>query len=132
MRRAELHLRVGEALENAGSGRGPAELAHHFTAAAPLGGAARGVAYNVLAARAAVAALDFDEAAERLGVALDLGVADPRERAELLIELGTARHRAGRAVDALAAFVGRGDDRAGDPSCSRAPRSATRTRAGAR
>ena len=28
-------------------GHGPAELAHHFTAAAPFGGAARGVEYNV-------------------------------------------------------------------------------------
>jgi DNA-binding CsgD family transcriptional regulator/tetratricopeptide (TPR) repeat protein len=107
VRRAELHLRVGEALESAGgrSGRGPADLAHHFTAAAPFAGAARGVAYNLLAARAAAAAMAFDEAAERLGVALELGVSDPAERAGLLIELGTARHRAGRAVDALAALA---------------------------
>jgi DNA-binding CsgD family transcriptional regulator/tetratricopeptide (TPR) repeat protein len=104
LRRAELHLRVGEALESGGAG-GPADLAHHFTVAAPLGGAARGITYNVLAARAAAAALAFDEAAERLGVALELGVADPAERAELLIELGVVRHRAGRAVDALAAFA---------------------------
>ena len=103
VRRAELHLRVGEALEGAGA-RSVADLAHHFAAAAPFGGTARGVAYNVLAARAASAGLDFDEAAERLRIALELGIDSPGERAGLLLELGTARHRAGRAVDALAAF----------------------------
>ena len=103
-RRAELHLRVGEALERAG-GAPAADLAHHFTVAAPLAGATRGVAYNVAAARAAHAALAFDEADERLGVALSLGVADPAERAELLIELGMIRNRAGRAVDALRAYA---------------------------
>ena len=87
-------------------GRGLADLAHHFTAAAPLGGAERGVEYNVLAARAA---------ARRAGVrrggraaarrARARASRSPRERAELLLELGTARHRAGRAVDALAAFA---------------------------
>ncbi|MDA0165996.1 AAA family ATPase [Solirubrobacter ginsenosidimutans] len=108
LRRAELHLRVGEALEASGA-RGAAELAHHFTAAAPLAGAARGIAYNVDAARHAAAALAFDEAAERLEVALGLGVVSPAERAELLIELGQARHRAGRAVEALAAFAAAAD-----------------------
>ena len=104
LRRAELHLRVGEALERAG-GAPAADLAHHFTVAAPLAGAERGVDYNVRAARAAAAGLAFDEADERLGVALALGVADPAERSELLIELGTVRHRAGRALDALEAFA---------------------------
>ena len=104
VRRAELHLRVGEALERSGS-RSVADLAHHFAAAAPFGGVERGVEYNVRAARAASDGLDFDAAAERLGVALELGVTDPAERAGLLLELGTARHRAGRALDALAAYA---------------------------
>ena len=104
VRRAELHLRVGEALERSGS-RSVADLAHHFAAAAPFGGVERGVEYNVRAARAASDGLDFDAAAERLGVALELGVTEPAERAGLLLELGTARHRAGRAVDALAAYA---------------------------
>ena len=104
VRRAELHLRVGETLERSGA-RSVADLAHHFAAAAPFGGMERAVEYNVRAARAASDGLDFDAAAERLGVALELGVAEPAERAELLLELGTARHRAGRAVDALAAFA---------------------------
>ncbi len=59
----------------------------------------------MLAARAAGEALAYDEAAERLRVALELGIHDPEERGELLLELGNARHRAGRAVDALAAFA---------------------------
>jgi DNA-binding CsgD family transcriptional regulator/tetratricopeptide (TPR) repeat protein len=103
VRRAELHLRVGEALERSG-GFSVADLAHHFAAAAPFGGTARGVHYNVLAARAASAGLDFDEAAERLRVALELGIDDPAERAGLLLELATSRHRAGRAVDAITAY----------------------------
>jgi DNA-binding CsgD family transcriptional regulator/tetratricopeptide (TPR) repeat protein len=107
VRRAELHLRVGEALERAGphSGRRLADLAHHFAAAAPLGGAERGVRYSVEAARAAAAALAYDQAVEGLSLALELGTGEPAERAELLLELGAARHRSGRSVDALAAFA---------------------------
>ena len=106
VKRAQLHLRVAEALEaEAGAGgRGLAELAHHFTAAAPLGDGARAVEYNILAARSATAALAFDEAAERLRAALELRIESPSERAAVLLELGTAGHRAGRAVDALEAF----------------------------
>jgi len=105
-RRAELHLRVGEALEASGarSGRALVDLAHHFAAAAPFGPAARAVEYNVLAARAASAALAFDEASERLRTALELGVDSPDERPALFLELGQASHRAGNALDALAAF----------------------------
>jgi DNA-binding CsgD family transcriptional regulator/tetratricopeptide (TPR) repeat protein len=106
-RRSELHLRVGEALEGAGepTGRTLADLAHHFAAAAPFGGAARAVDYNVRAARAASAALAFGEAAERLRIALELGIGDPRERAHAYLELGQASHRGGRAPDALEAFT---------------------------
>jgi DNA-binding CsgD family transcriptional regulator/tetratricopeptide (TPR) repeat protein len=101
-RRAELHLRVGEALETAGppSGRALADLAHHFAAAAPFGGAARAVEYNVLAARAATTGLAFDEAAARLRTALALGSDSP----EIFLELGTASHLGGKAIDALEAF----------------------------
>jgi DNA-binding NarL/FixJ family response regulator/tetratricopeptide (TPR) repeat protein len=106
MRRAELHLRVGEALEGpAGkSGRALADLAHHFSAAVPLGAAGRGVEYNILAARAAVAALAFDQAATLLRTALDLGIEDRRQRAVVQLELGEASHRGGKAGDALDAF----------------------------
>ncbi|MDQ5832734.1 MAG: AAA family ATPase [Actinomycetota bacterium] len=106
LRRAELHLRIAEALESAEgrSGRALADLAHHFAAAAPFGGGTRGVEYNIRAGRAAGAALAFDEAATRLATALELGIEDPLERASVFLELGTARHRAGKALDALEAF----------------------------
>ena len=106
LRRAELHLRVGEALEAVA----PAErdlpgLAHHFAAAAPLGDATRAVDHNVRAAHAAVAALAFDEAATCLRTALDLGLDPPSQRAWAQLGLGTAHHRAGRAEEALEAFA---------------------------
>ena len=100
VRRAELHLRVGEALEATGARAD--RLAHHFTAAAALTGPERAVHYNLLAARDAARALAFDEADERLTTALELGVA---ERFEVELFLGEIRHKAGRAVDALRAFA---------------------------
>src|SRR5579859_6477496 len=106
IRRAELHLLVGEALEGEDphTSRTLADLAHHFGAAAPFDASGRGVEYNVLAARAAVAALAFDGAATRLRTALELGIDDPAARAEAYLELGNASHRAGKAAEALAAF----------------------------
>ncbi len=106
-RRAELHLRVGEALEArpARSGRALADLAHHFAAAAPFGAAERAVEYNLLAATAATRALSFDEAAARLNTALALGIDDPGERVAAHLDLGNARHRAGKALEALDAFA---------------------------
>ena len=53
LRRAELHLRVGEALEALApnpDARALADLAHHFAAAAPIGGPERAVEYALLAA----------------------------------------------------------------------------------
>ena len=85
VRRAELHLRIGEAME-AVEGRSVsdlADLAHHFGVAAQLGDAKRAVHYNVLAGRAAAEALAFEEAAEQLLTALELGIDVPAERAEV-------------------------------------------------
>jgi DNA-binding CsgD family transcriptional regulator/predicted ATPase len=107
LRRAELHLRVGEALEavHASSSTPPlADLAHHFTAAAPVGASPRAVEYNIRAAEAAAAALAFEETAARLEKALDLGVENDHERANVLVELGTAYYRAGKWLDAHEAF----------------------------
>jgi DNA-binding CsgD family transcriptional regulator len=107
LKRAELHLQVAEALEQthgANESRGLAELAHHFSAAAPLDGPGRAIHYSLLAGRTALAALDFDEADARFSTALELGIEDPRRRAETQLELGTARSRGGRADDAIAAF----------------------------
>lgn len=107
LRRAELHLRVGEALESAGpaSDRSLADLAHHFGAAARFGGAERAIDYNLRAARAASAALAFDDAAARLRTAIGIGIREESERAAALLDLGAASHRAGNANDALEAFA---------------------------
>ncbi len=107
LRRAELHLRVGEALESAGadSDRVLADLAHHFGAAAPFGGAERAIDYNLRAARAASAALAFGDAAMRLQTAIEIGIQGKPERAGALLELGAASHRAGKATDALDAYM---------------------------
>jgi DNA-binding CsgD family transcriptional regulator/tetratricopeptide (TPR) repeat protein len=110
-RRAELHLRIADALEAVTAGSaGPrdaqalADLAYHFTAAAAVGGTRKAVFYNVLAGEAASAALAFDEAVERLWIALELGIEDARERARVTLELGDACQKGGRSADALAAF----------------------------
>jgi len=107
LRRAELHLRVAEAFE-AGDrprrGQLLADLAHHFAVAAPIGGPIRATEYNVLAARAASAALAYDEAVERYQTALRIGFEDDEQRAAILLELGTALFRAGHSLDALQSF----------------------------
>ncbi|HEX8976534.1 MAG TPA: AAA family ATPase [Solirubrobacteraceae bacterium] len=106
VRQAELHLKMGEALEAAigRSARALPDLAYHFAAAAPLGEVRRAIDYNIRAARAATEALAFDEAADVLRTALELGIEDAGERAEVLLELGTVLHRAGKAFDAQDAF----------------------------
>jgi len=107
-RQAELHLRVAEALE-AGRQHGDsravlAALAHHYAAAAPLGGIERAVDYNLLAADSAVAALSFGEAVVRFRTALELGVPDAEERVDVMLRLGDACHRGGHADEALETF----------------------------
>jgi DNA-binding CsgD family transcriptional regulator/tetratricopeptide (TPR) repeat protein len=107
LRRAELHLRVAEALERAhdpSETRGLAELAHHFAAAAPVDGPRRAIEYSLLAGRAAQRTLAFDTAEERFSAALELGIDDPRRRAETQLELGAVRFRSGRSDAAMAAF----------------------------
>jgi DNA-binding CsgD family transcriptional regulator len=109
LRRAELHLRVAEALEAAhapGGTRGLAALAHHFAAAAPVDGPRRAVEYSLRAGEAALTALAFDEAEARFAAALELGIDDPRERGTTQLALGAARFRAGRSDAAMAAFRG--------------------------
>ncbi len=106
LRRAELHLRVGEALEEYGeaSDRGLADLARHFGAAAQIGGPERAIDYNLRAARAASVALAYDDAAARLRTAIEIGIREESRRADALLDLGAAAHRAGHATEALAAF----------------------------
>lgn len=95
-RRARLHLRAGHALEAAGAP--PGELAHHFFAAREVGGAEAAVAHGAEAARQAVAAHAYEEAAWHLEQALAaLILARPDDalaRAELLTALGDVRWQA--------------------------------------
>ena len=112
LRRAELHLRVGEALESSGELGAGARRPR-----APLRGgravrrrSTRGVEYNVLAARAATAALAYDEAAARLRTALELGIDDPARARRAPPSTSAPRATApASALDALAAFTAAAD-----------------------
>ena len=91
---------------------------------APLGDPKRAVDYNLRAARAAMAALAFEQAAGHFRTALALGVESPSEQAEIQLELGTACHAAGSWGEAIEAFtaaaeIGRA---AGDAGHARARR----------
>ncbi len=98
-RRARLHGRIADALVD-GS---PAELAHHWRAAAQVvpGARERATAASRAAADQALASLAFEEAARHLALALG-------DRAEedhgLLLELGAARARAGSTGPARDAY----------------------------
>ena len=134
-RRAELHLRAGEAIEArepAARRRTLADLAHHFTAAAPLGGTERAVDYNLRAAAAATAALAFDEAVAALRTALGLGIPDARDRAEIQLALGGPPIRGGPARTRSSRIAPRPTSPAtsATASCSPGPRSGSRTPAG--
>src|SRR5439155_5519750 len=103
IRRAELHLRVGEALERVrGADLAPviAELAHHFTLAASVGATERAVDYNLQAAEAAITAAAFEEGAARLVSALELGIDEARERARVQVQLGWLLAEIGRLPEA--------------------------------
>ena len=105
IRRAQLHLRVGEALEHVHAidpGRVLAELAHHFTLAAPVAGAERAVEYNLRAAAAAIASATLEPAAECFVRALELGIADERERVRIQLELANVLAETGQPLRALA------------------------------
>ena len=109
---AELHLRVGTALEDAlgeSGTRALAEVAHHLAAASPLGDVERAVDYNLRLARSAVGALAFEQAAAHLRTALRLGIADPAERAHAQVVLGHACNAAGSAIDAIEAYTAAAD-----------------------
>ncbi len=100
--RVELHLRVGEALEEVHASdlaRVLPDLAHHFAIAAPVAGAERAVDYNLRAAEAATASVAYREAAARLSTALELGISDPRVRARVQAELGHLYYESGRLAE---------------------------------
>ena len=115
VRRAELHLRVGEALERADarSGRALADLAHHFAAAAPFDGAeARRRVQRPRGARG-----DRGAGLRRGGRAA-AHRARPRDRPPARraprrsSSSAMASHRAGKALDALGRVPGGGGHRA--------------------
>jgi DNA-binding SARP family transcriptional activator len=98
VRRAQLHGQVAEALERihaAEPGRVLPELAHHFTLAAPVLGPERAIDYNLRAAETATASATFELAADCLARALDLGIADPRERTRVQLELADLLEQTG-------------------------------------
>jgi DNA-binding SARP family transcriptional activator len=115
VRRAELHLRVGEALERVDPDHALPELAHHFAIATPVGGEARAVEYSLRAAAEAAGLFAYADV-ERFGTA---AVEHARSgssawaRAQHL--LATAEHYLAkgsphtRAVQAAAAFETLGD-----------------------
>ncbi len=101
-RRARLHRRFGEVLEDLAQGQLEArveELAHHWLAATEAVDAAKAVSYARQAAERALAGLAFEEAAAYYERAL--AVWTPQDRAgqvlrcDLLIGLGDAQRRAG-------------------------------------
>ena len=107
-RRARLHLRVADALEEGGAEGGAAgEIARHLRAAGPLVSSERSAAAELAAARQATAALAHEEAAGHYEAAL--GVLPPDreggfDRAEALLGLGDARERMGCREAARNAF----------------------------
>jgi DNA-binding SARP family transcriptional activator/tetratricopeptide (TPR) repeat protein len=106
-RRAELHRRAGESLEEA-YGRDLeshlAELAHHFFAAAPTAGRDKAIDYARRAGDRALALLAYEEAARFFEMALTLPMAEI-ERCELLLRLGDAQGQAGDDVAAKETFL---------------------------
>ena len=128
------HRAVGEALEHVYRGaieEHLPEIAHHFLCAAPRGDPAKAVDYAERAAHRALDTLAYEQAVdlfERALAALERMDADVPRRAGLLLGLGTAQSRAGRA-DRAGDVRGRGRGRARDRGrrrSSRAPRSASR------
>ena len=104
-RRARLHLRVAEALEQLDADA--AELAYHFSLAPPARGAPKAVEYAESAARRATGVLAYEEAARLYAVALGAleQVPDGAEhRCRLLLALGHAQTKAGDTVEAHATF----------------------------
>ena len=101
-RRARLHQRVGEALEELVQGTPGArieELAYHWLAGTRTADAGKAIGYTRQAGERALAGLAFEEAAAYFERAL--AVLEPRDtdgarlRCDLLLALGDAQRRAG-------------------------------------
>ena len=96
--RARLHQRIGETLESRRSAS-PAELAHHFGAAASRGSAQQAIQYGRLAGQRALREVAAEVAVRHFRKALELldrfGPQDQVLRCELLLDLADAHDRAG-------------------------------------
>jgi class 3 adenylate cyclase/tetratricopeptide (TPR) repeat protein len=107
-RRAILHHRIGEALEQLhppGTTRPLGALAYHFVAA---GDSERGLAYSIEAGDAAHHSLAYEDAARHYRRALELLGDDPAEaerRCGLQLSLGEALRRAGELEPAREIFL---------------------------
>ena len=106
-RRARIHRRVGEALEESRKASLSA-LAHHFTRAASRADADKAIAYACRAGEKAAANFAHEEAAEHYSRAVQvLTRFEPdalERRCELLLLLGEARVRSGEPVPARSAL----------------------------
>jgi hypothetical protein len=108
--RADLHRRVAETLRAHFAGSLDEHLdaiASHYVAALPVGAAPLAVEYCRLAARRAAGLAARDEAVRMLELALEAAplIDDPHLTCDVLLELGDAQGRAGRAEEARATFV---------------------------
>ena len=96
--RALLHQRIGETLQSR-PGVSPAELAHHFGAAASKGSAPQAVRYGCLAGKLALREAAAEVAVRHFRKALELldrfGPEDEALRCEVLLDLAGAHDRAG-------------------------------------
>ena len=129
--RALLHQRIGETLESR-PGVSPAELAHHFGAAASRGSSQKAVRYGKLAGQRALREVAAEVAVRHFRKALELldrfGPQDQALRCELLLELADAHDRAGEYAARDERFAEAADTARSTPraaSCSRGPRSGT-------
>ena len=104
-RRARLHLRIGEALEElyGADDEHVDELAHHFFLAGPGGDIEKTIDYSRRAGDRAVGLLAYDEAVRNYEHALKamerLKSADDREKSELLLALADTRTKAGELTE---------------------------------
>jgi tetratricopeptide (TPR) repeat protein len=111
-RRVRLHREAGAALEQRYAGDLEphlAELAHHFSRAAPAGEVGRAVDYARRAGVQAVRLMAYEEAVRLFELALATlelqQVVEPRRRCELLLGLGDAHARAGEGAVSKETFL---------------------------
>lgn len=112
LRAMTLHRRVGEALQSiyaAELNPHAAELAHHFSMAAPAGTASEAVRYATRAAESARDQLAYEESVRLFTTALQAHelqpAAESEARCDLLLALGDAQTRAGDTSSAQQTFL---------------------------